>query len=78
MGRRGAVGFLHTAEKSERGVDIPPLQGPGGVKDLGFSFPPALAAYAALVENGHSDHCDLWTYLLFDTAGHCKSPETFS
>lgn len=27
MGRRGAVGFLHREEKSERGVDITPLQG---------------------------------------------------
>lgn len=27
VGRRGAVGFLHREEKSERGVDITPLQG---------------------------------------------------
>lgn len=38
-GRRGAVGFLHGEEKSEKGVDVPPLQWPGGVKDLGFFFP---------------------------------------
>ncbi|KAM7405197.1 hypothetical protein PAMP_012478 [Pampus punctatissimus] len=45
VGRRGAVGFPHREEKSEK----------------------AFAAFAGLVENGHTDHFDLWTYPLLDT-----------
>lgn len=45
-----------------------------------FPFSPAFAACAGLVENGHSDHFDLWTYPLVDThmpTGFCKWARTF-
>lgn len=60
-------GTHRSSRLCEEGAGGTALRWPGGVNELGFSSPAALGATAGSVENGLSDHFDLWTYPLSDT-----------